>query len=525
MPGEGMSGQQAAFEAPKPATRAGQPPPRRRPRQTGQLLPTQIPDLAADPSIEGGGMIVQPEVNEEKARLAVLDSKAYKSGRGWRYGGSLRQGRVGRVLVSLAIVAVLVLAAASGYAYVYLPEGIVTVVPQSKTIQGLPVQIAVATGRANPIDAPGGVIAPEQLEPGQQVVSAMSMLAVTVTQTIVEEGTAPATGTRQIPRGRGAGTMHFVNNTAQAQLVPEGATFEGPDGITVQTTRAGTVQPTNFAAQQFGTLDLPIVATVEGPAGNIEAGKIAGTYKGVLTYANYVMQGGTLETVKVVTQEDLDKLRADLTARVEGRISGAIREAVDAMPGQKLIAGSIHLEDPTVEANHAANEDGDSVTVKVTGNARAYTYDEARMIENIRQAVYDHIQANEPANFGPATDPNSIEFPQPELHSVQPSGEQGVVLYSTTATARVKYTLTPVLRELILETVKGKKVQDVPNLIARQPFGAYVTVGRIESKVLWFDLDKLPDDGTRINIQQSGGSANNSATLAQPEADMRGDRR
>jgi hypothetical protein len=525
MPGDGMSGQHSTLDASPPATRAGQPPPRKRPRQTGQLLPTQLPELVAVPAPDTGDPAVPAEAQEEaKARLAVLDSKAYRSGRGWRYGGSLRQGRVGRVLVSLIVVLTLLLVAASGYAYVYLPEGVVSVIPQSKTINGLPVHITVATGRTNPIGAPEGPPSSEQLEPGQIIVSAQSLVALTVTQTLVEESTAPATGTRQIARGRGAGTMHFVNTTGQSQLVPEGTIFNGPNGISVQTTQDGTVRPTDFVAQQFGTLDLPIVATVEGPDGNIEAGKIVGTYKGVLTYANYAMQGGSIETVQVVTQEDVDKLTADLKGRVEGRVNGAILEAVASMPGQKLIAGTIHLDSMTVEANHNGGDDGEAVTVKVTGVAIAYTYDEARMNDAIRQAIYDHVQSTEPANFGPVTDLNSIDFLAPAIHPAQPSGEQGVVLYSTTASARVRYTLTPTLRELILETVKGQSVQEVPNLIARQPFGTYVTVGKIEAKVLWFNLDKLPEDATRIAIQQSGGNAN-TITSPQPDAETGGDQR
>ncbi len=525
MPGDGMGASPSlAADAFKPAARSGQPPPRRRPRQTGHLLPTQLPDLAPDPALDQDYGDAQPETGDEaKARLAVLDSKAYRSGRGWRYGGSLRQGRLGRVLVAVAVVLVLSLVAASSYAYVYLPEGVISVVPQSKTITDLTVRITVATGQPNPLGTPDGSSSIEPSEPGSNVISAQSLAALTITQTLTEESTAPSTGTRQIPTGQAQGVLHFINNAEQTKFVPEGTEFTAANGVVFKTTQAGTVPAANVLAQVFGLLDLPVVASVEGPDGNLSVGDLSGYYGNVRYINNTPINGGSLQTVNVVTQEDIDNLRADLMSRVEARVNGAISEAALAMPGQKLIAGSTHLENPTVEVNHQAGEDGDSVTVKVTGVAVAYTYDEAEMADQVRQAVYDYVQSNEPANYGPVTDLNSITLSDPVL---QPSGggAQGLVLYAVTASAHVKYTLTPVLAGQIRTLVKGKNVREVPGIVSRQ-YGSYVAVGNIQSRVLWFNIDKLPDDATRIEIQQSGAASNNTATLplsgAQPGSDQR----
>jgi hypothetical protein len=524
MPGDGTDSQ-PTLDSPRSSTRSGQPPPRRRQRHTGQLLPNQAPELISDPSLEASNEANAAQIGEQdefRARLAVLEGKAYTSGRGWRYGGSLRRGSIARILVSLAIVLLLIAGAATGYAYIYLPEGKVLVVPKSKAITGLPVHINVNTGIPNPI-GPAGTTPPEQLEPGQSFVQASSLIATPIQQPLEEEGTAPATGTRQIPRGRGAGTLHFVNTTAQTQFVPEGATFEAANGVVVQTTEAGSVNPTNFAAQQFGTLDLPIVANVEGPGGNIEAGKIQGTYKGVLTYANYAMQGGSLETVKVVLQEDIDKLKAELSAKVHAGVDGAIAANVGS---GTLITQTIHLENEQSSSIPLANQDGESVAVKVTGLAAAYTYSETEMINELRQAVYDHIQSNEPANYGPITDLDSILFTEPVL---QPSGgesQQGVITYVVNASANVKYSLTDSLALAIRDLVAGESIKDVPALVSDSQFGNYVNIpaDKIDAKVLWFDLDKLPTDPTRIEVQQLGNTGN-TATIPQPNAELRGDQR
>lgn len=497
MSDDGTDAQGRAGGGAKPQTRAGQPPPRRRQRQTGVLLPTQVPNLGTDPLDDENAAANAQAQDEVKARLAALESKAYKSGRGWRYSGGIRQGRIGRVVLAVMLVLLLIGGAASGYAYMYLPEGTVSVFPKSKTIADMPLYIAVATGRTNPLGT-------TQVEPATMPdVSAQSLTAGTIESLLVEEQTAPATGLREIPRGRGAGTMHFVNTTGQAQFVPQGTTFEGPNGVVVETTEGGNVAPTNFAAQQFGTLDLPIAATVEGPAGNLASGELQGTYGGVLTYINYAMQGGTIETVKVVLQEDIDRLVTDLGGKVEARVGSAILEK--QVQGQHLITETIRLENRQVEISRQAGEDGDSVTVKVSGVATANTYDEAKMDDQLRQAVYDHIQSTEAAVYGPVTDFNSITLSEPVL---QPSGggEQGIILYAVTASARVKYTLTKDFATQIRDTVKGQSIDQARRLLAEK-YKSYVDAGNIEARLFWFNLDKLPDDSSRIEIESSGNDS------------------
>lgn len=500
----------------RPISRAGQPAPRKRQRQTGQLLSKDSAEIITDPSLEAANHATDVPTGEQeaiKARLAVLESNAYQVGRGWRYGGSLRRGSWVKVLVSVAIVLLLVAGAAGGYAYVYLPEGKLLVVPKSKVVAGLPVHINVSTGKPITLIGPGSTTPPEALEPGQDLVTAESLVATPIQVPLTEEGTAPATGTRQIPRGRAEGLMHFVNRTDAAQFVPEGATFEFADGVTVQTTQAGTVNPTTFGVQ-FGTLNLPIVANVEGPAGNIAAGKIGGIYSGVLDYVNYEIKGGTLETVKVVLQADIDKLVAELSAKVDADVNGAIT----ANPGSgTLITQTIHLEgDKQIATIPAANQDGDSVSVKVSGLAVAYSYDEVAMDKAIYGAVYDHVQGNEPANFGAVTDPNSIEWSKPEIQVGGPENAQGIITFASTASASVKYSLTDSLALAIRTLVKGASIKDVPTLVSSSQYGNYVNVpaDKIEAKVLWFSLDKLPTDTTRIEIQQPGNTGNTAITTS-----------
>lgn len=520
MPGEGDA--QAVLDPSRPPTRAGQPPPRRRQRQTGHLLPTQLPEISSDPALDSDVLAAQPQEQDgERARLAVLESKAYSSGRGWRYGGSLRRGGLARVLVSLAIVLALLLGAASGYAYVYLPEGKVLVTPKSKNITGLPVQISVTTGTPNPLKS----VPEPQANQVTPVATAQSITATLIEEPLVEEGTAPATGTRQIPRGVAQGTLHFVNGAEQSKFIAEGTQITGKNGVVYKITQGGTLGPSNFLGGNLATLDLSVTATVEGPDGNLPLGQLVGSL-GAAQFTNITpIQGGTLETVKVILKEDIDNLAAQLSTRLHERYEGVILGKVGS---ETLIRETIDLKNEQRADSAVAGTDGDSVSVKITGVAVAYTYDEISMEGNVRQAVYDSIQNNEPRTYGSVIDPNSIVLTDPIL---QPStgSEQGVIFYTLTASARVNYSLTDTLAEQIRDRVAGQNIKDVRSIIANQ-YGTYVSADTVEAKVLWFNLDKLPTDATRIEVQQLGTSGN-TATIpqtqpqSQPNAETRGDNR
>jgi hypothetical protein len=82
--------------------------------------------------------------------------------------------------------------------------------------------------------------------------------------------------------------------------------------------------------------------------------------------------------------------------------------------------------------------------------------------------------------------------------------EQGRVVYTTTAEVRVTFSLTPDLANQIRHLVKGKKVEQARSLITESDIGSYVSPSGIEARVLWFGIDKLPDDPARIEVESSG---------------------
>jgi hypothetical protein len=510
MPAEGMGSRMQRVSTPG---RSGMPPPRTKPRQTGVLLPTMMPEGA-----ESAADIAPPTTGEHapegppRARRAVVEGQAYAQQRGIKYNGQITGAAWRRVLAVVSVLVVLLMAAGSAYAYVYLPEGTVSVTPSSRNYTALPVEIAVTTGdaaRAAPQSEGDGLTLHAQPIPGVPLEAPLS-----------EQAVRPASGTRDVARGKATGAMHFVNTTSAARTVPAGTQFKAANGVTVQTTQAGTVPATIFG-QSFGEADLPIEAMVEGPEGNIAAGQIRGVYGGALQFTNTALQGGSIETLKVVTQEDIDAVVADLTAKVEAQVAGAIAGAVP--DGHALITQTVALTDRKVVADRKAGEDGESVSVQVSAVARAAAYKETAMHDAVAQAVIDWLAQNTENNpvVQSVPDLGSVQYGQPVVAVYDP--EAGRLVYRTEASARVRFTFTDELSRQIREMVKGKDIVQARAAVM-QTYGGYLNTKNVSARLLWFNIDKLPSDPARI-VVEIGGDPNAGKTPAPAAAAPRQDAR
>lgn len=494
-----------------PLSRLGVPPPRTKPRQTGhlQLQPAIITD-ASLPSITSdrftpapplvsttpSGRIKARRVDDQAAAYVKLDER--DGVRTWR------RSTVRRVVAGVLVLLLLAAVGAGAYAYVYLPEGTVQVTPLYKELSPLQIQIPVLT-TANPSgDGAQSGVAGTNL--AQNSVSTRSLAASPLTATITEEDAAPATGSRTIAKGYGVGTLTFTNRTSYPVTVLKGALFKAANGVTVQITKGGVVPATIFGpGATVASVTLDIAATVQGPDGNISAGDIQGLNKeGTLSYINTApLSGGTTQTFKVVTQKDIDDLVGKLKAKALDmpRATGLIVSQVAA--GRQLITQTLQIAAPSVEVDRKANEDGDTVRAKVSTQVQAYAFKTAEMRDAVAQAMWEWVQANIPPAVGPLPDKSSLQFDTPTLASFDAA--QGRMTYVTSATARVNFSLTPTLKNQILQLVTGKSIAEARSLITTQ-YRDYVNAGAIQAKVLGIELDKLPSDPARITIEGPGGS-------------------
>ncbi|HKP52843.1 MAG TPA: hypothetical protein VJ183_09340 [Chloroflexia bacterium] len=460
-----------------------------------------------------------------KARSVMVPDDTRIDERKLRYGSDIeKQFKWGRLLAVMLLVVVASLVGGAYYAFTYLPEASISVTPLDDTVTvsaELTISLTDTTGqRLSPVG--------EKLNPSASLISSsaqqsavgIDLIATLIKATITEEGTRPASGARQVPRGIAQGTMSFTNRTSNPVTVPSGLKFKAPNGVFVQTTQSGTVRATDFNSQAFGTLTLPIAATVEGPDGNIGPGQIGGVYADKLNYINSALQGGSMDTLKVVTQEDIDALEAQLRSQAGGKVGGAILQMVPQ--GQVLITQTVQLANVDVIIDRKAGEDAESVSVKLTAEAHAYVYKESDVRAAVTQVALDWVRANISNTVGPNLDLNSVQYTPPTLQSFDVAA--GKAIYATSANGHVTFTLTDELARQIRDLVKGKEVKQARNLISSR-YGKYVNTSSLQAKVLWFTIDKLPTDPARISIEStSGASANgsgSSTSLTQDTSDPR----
>ncbi|MDQ3929865.1 MAG: hypothetical protein M3328_12070, partial [Chloroflexota bacterium] len=485
-------------------SRPGVPPPRTKPRATGQLQPTIITDPSL-PSITGDRfdaplpLVSTTESGRIKARRTDEEAAAYVKLEGQETVRKIRRFTVRRVVTGVLVLMLLALIGAGTYAWIYLPEGSVEITPLKKDLVGLQIEVPVLitpgaagqAGLATPLD-----------QSSTGVISTYSLTSTQRSASIVEEATAPATGSRTIAKGRGEGVLHFTNRTSNPITIGKGMQFKAPNGVVVEVTQGGVLPPTIFGAS-FGQVDLQVAATVEGPDGNIPAEQIRGVSdNGAFEWTNRAaLQGGGTETLKVVTQQDIDALMSDLNKKVsdQGRALGLLLAQVP--PGHELITQTMKFGEVTASSSLNANQDGEAVSVIVTTSVQAFSYNKADVQKAVFDAIRDQVDMM-PDTVGPVLDENSIKYEPPAFQVIDAA--QGRVTYSTSASARVNFTVTPTLKEQIRVLVTGKEIVKARNLISER-YGEYVNASAIHANVLWLTIDKLPSDSTRITIEEGTG--------------------
>lgn len=488
-----------------PLSRSGVPAPRTKPRATGQLQPTIITDPSL-PSITGDRfdvplpLVSTTESGRIKARRTDEEAAAYVKLEGQATVRKIRRFTALRVVTGVLVLLLLALVGAGTYAWIYLPEGSVEITPLKKDLVGLQIEVPVlitpgAAGRA-------GLATPLEQTGTGGVISTYSLTSTQRSVSIVEEGTAPATGSRTIAKGRGEGVLHFTNRTSNPITIARGMQFKSPSGVVVEITQGGVLPPTIFGAS-FGQVDLQVAATVEGPDGNIPAEQIRGVSdNGAFEWTNRAaLQGGGTETLKVVTQQDIDTLMSDLKVKAldQGRALGLLLAQVP--PGHELITQTVKFGEVTASSSLNTNQDGEAVTVVVTTSVQAFSYNKG----NVQKAVYDAIRDQVdmmPDTVGPVLDENTIRYEPPAFQAIDAA--QGRITYSTSASARVNFTVTPTLKEQIRVLVTGKEIAKARSLISER-YGEYVNASAIQANVLWLNIDKLPSDSTRITIDEGPG--------------------
>lgn len=186
-----------------------------------------------------------------------------------------------------------------GITWFLLPQATVVIVPARTTVISS-VELAARTG----------IEEPDYLN---------MLVPARVVQARVEGyGTTPTTGLDDAPVGKATGVVTFINRTAREITVPEGSIVRTTFGENVRfRTLKEVVVPAGVGKQA----QAPIEAVEPGLIGNVPAltiNEIEGPLNISLRVSNpFNTQGGTVERVATVTQEDKDRLKNELLAQLQ----------------------------------------------------------------------------------------------------------------------------------------------------------------------------------------------------------------
>lgn len=218
----------------------------------------------------------------------------------------------------------LLMAAAIGFFLFYvIPAATITLVPGREPI-AVNVQVTANPG----LDAP-------DLE--------FHQLPARLVETNIEEtGKIATTGTRQKATEKAQGSVVFSNLGTNPVRIPAGALVSTGTGTAVNFRTTSNVEVPGGFNQR---VTAPIEALEPGIQGNVRANTIntiGGGYNLRVRVTNPgATAGGGAALVPVVTQEDRDKLLADLLARAEARAAVSLRERVDT--GEWLSPESVQI--------------------------------------------------------------------------------------------------------------------------------------------------------------------------------------
>ncbi len=196
-----------------------------------------------------------------------------------------------------------------------------------------------------------------------------------VIQTVVEvrvEG--ETTGRKEVPDGYASGRVRVVNATLASYTVVAGTELRGTNGMTYRVTQTVTVPAADpFGSQAFGVADVPVQAVLPGPAGNADAGVLAGQLAEGILYRNVEgISGGTTRTVHFVTREDLERLQREAEKALRDGVLPALQRAVG--DGESVLETTLSAGEPTITFSHEENEETDRLTAwgQLRVEARAY---------------------------------------------------------------------------------------------------------------------------------------------------------
>ena len=275
------------------------------------------------------------------------------------------------------------------FATLVMPSAIVTVYPP---IHRLDVKVPMTASLG--VDRPDNDIG---LVPGRYVISALEI-----------SRTGPTTAKKLLPTEKATGVLLAVNQTQAPVAVPAGTIVQTGTGQAIRfvTTENVTV-PGSSQFQQ----PIPIESLEPGKTGNVPPNSIT-NIAGPFTFQLWITNpqptsGGTSELLSVVSQADIDRLRAQLLAEAESSAHQILAEELEDT--EWLPPAGLNVDLQWASTDFFVAEETEELTMIMMVNISGIAVNTTDMVEYVMSRVARQTPADGlllPASLDLALQPN-----------------------------------------------------------------------------------------------------------------------
>ncbi len=318
-----------------------------------------------------------------------------------------------------------------------------------------------------------------------------------VSKSFSEEITKDSTG-EKIEGEKASGEVLIYNRTESDIKLKKGTVLEF-DGFAFKLDEEVTVPAVSYEDPEDpasvmvpGEKSAKVVASDIGPDHNIEKGETLefSDYKKteLVAKSSVDFKGGSSDTIKVVSQEDIDSALVEVKNALVQKTSENLADSVGS--GYIYIDGSSSVAYANPEIGAKSGDEAPSVTVRQTANATGLSYSEKVLEKLILQLLEEFV----PESFEPSGD-------KIEIKAASLGNSDETVVTSTKADLQVT-AKTTVIPSIDIEDLKsklaGKSITEASRIL-----GGIRTLNTYEFKLqpnLPFS-QKVPQDLDRIIIE------------------------
>lgn len=303
--------------------------------------------------------------------------------------------------------------------------------------------------------------------------------------------TTPATGQTIIPDKAATGEVVLRNPADTAVSIAEGTEFQGFDGVTYVFDAA--VEVPAASQGEPGETTAKISSPNGGEAGNQDVGMLTGRLSNGIYYSNRMgeISGGTQRVVTTVSQDDLDRLRAELDKELL-----ALATTTELDQGLLLVPSTVQpvigtgMATPPgggYEFSHQAGEQAAEVEATATITFGGIAYDPSALVT----AAIPQLQGEVAA--GQSFDPDSVRVNTP----AETNHADGVISLLATVAGDAIPTLDDATSNALREQLAGKSRGEVEQILAGLEYADRASVRFSPS---WLPA-RVPSSASRIEIE------------------------